>query len=256
MSFFQKPVGATLLLGTAIGAPYVLYETETGTEFRRAVSSERVDAERSGIDPESQGRGDWDPVDSQGPYVSLRGQTASKNAVDQFQEGGDLGLIARTPIDLRQVIRFDVNPDFVYRSFPRVSTVLSDLSFDGLRVPIVSGTQVYDVAGSLTYYFDINKSVQRIQFQGVTGDAGPLIQLMVQHYRLNPERSLGGQLLTMRWNNRVTSFMHVAPAPVVSAQQPNARFAFFIEINKPADHYGLSHEGAQMLMQAQATKRW
>ncbi|MFM7926223.1 MAG: DUF6690 family protein, partial [Pirellula sp.] len=26
--------------------------------------------------------------------------------------------------------------------------------------------------------------MRRIQFQGVTGDARPLVQLMVQHYRL------------------------------------------------------------------------
>ena len=255
MSFFQKPVGATLLLGTAIGAPYVLYETEPGTEFRRAMSSEQVEAERS-MGDEIQGPENWGPIGSQSSDTSLHGQTAAKPVVDRLQEGLDQGLIARTPIDLRQVIRFDVTPDFVYRSFPRVSTVLSDLSFDGIRVPLVSGTQAHDVAGSLTYYFDINKSVRRIQFQGVTGDAGPLVQLMIQHYRLNPERSLGGQLLTMRWNNRVTSFMHVAPAPVVSIQQPNARFAFFLEINKPTDHYGLSQEGTQMLMQAQATQRW
>jgi hypothetical protein len=130
------------------------------------------------------------------------------------------------------------------------------LSLDGLRVPLISGTQPYDVAGSLTYFFDTNKTVRRIQFQGVTGDEGPLMQLMIQHYRLVPERSLGGQLLTMRWNNRVTSFIHIAPAPVVSAQQPNARFAFFMEINKPTDHYGLSQQASQMLMQAQAAQRW
>lgn len=246
MSFFQKPIGATMLLGTALGTPYLLYETEPGIQLRRAVSSEQVG--RIEIEPESD--------------TSL---SSVKPSADGIYAGANIGagvgagradVAYQPPIDLRNVIRFDVTPEFVYRSFPRVSTVLSDLNYDGLRVALVSGTQSYDVAGSLTYYFDNSKSVRRIQFQGVTGDAGPLVQLMVQHYRLNPERSLGGQLFTMRWNNRVTSFMHVAPAPVVTAQEPNARFAFFLEINKPSDHYGLSQEAAMMLGQAQAAERW
>lgn len=244
MSFFQKPIGATMLLGTALGTPYLLYETEPGIQLRRAVSSE--EAGRVESEPESDS---W--VTSANP--STDGIYAGTNVEAGV---GRANVAYQPPIDLRNVIRFDVTPDFVYRNFTRVTTVLSDLSYDGLRVPLVSGTQSYDVAGSLTYYFDNNKTIRRIQFQGVTGDANPLVQLMIQHYRLNPERSLGGQLLTMRWNNRVTSFMHVAPAPVVTAQQPNARFAFFMEINKPSEHYGLSQEAALMLGQAQAAERW
>lgn len=248
MSFFQKPVGATLLLGTALGAPYVLYETEPGTQLRRTVESEQTESGQAGEQATDRTQGT--------AFGGASELNASKPLSEPWQSAGFTDAQVHVPIDLRQVVRFDVSPDFVYRSFPRVSTVLSDLQFDGLRVPIVTGTQPYDVAGSLTYYFDTNKSVRRIQLQGVTGDAGPLIQLMIQHYRMNPEKSLGGQLLTMRWNNRVTSFMHVAPAPVVSVEQPNARFAFYLEINKPTDSYGLSQEAAQMLMQAQATHRW
>jgi hypothetical protein len=226
MSFFQKPLGATLLLGTALGTPYVLFETESGTQLRQAVStgvpSETPSTESTWVELDSNSNPKSNLVSPEiGPYRPV-------------PPGENWAGVAQLPIDLRQVIRFDVTPDFVFQNFPRVSTVLSDLNFDGLRVPLISGTQPFDVAGSLTYYFDINKSVRRIQFQGVTGDPGPLTQLMIQHYRLNPEKSLGGQLLTMRWNNRVTSFIHIAPAPVVSAQQPNARFAFFMEINKPA----------------------
>jgi hypothetical protein len=248
MTFFQKPLGATLLLGTALGTPYVLFETKPGEQIRRAVAFEEESFEFDALQEASVEQASVDILPREStprPVVVQRG----------FQ---DLPPVSnpQPPIDLRQVLRFDIDPDFVYRSFPRVSTVLSDLSLDGLRVPLVSGTQVYDVAGSLTYYFDINKSVRRIQMQGVTGDARGLIDLMVQHYRLNPERSLGGQLLTTRWNNRVTSFMHVAPAPVVTSESPHARFAFYLEINPPADQYGLSQEATQMLVQAQAAQRW
>jgi hypothetical protein len=251
MSFFQKPMGATLLLGTALGTPYLLYETEPGIQLRKSVS---LDEGSSVVIV-----GTTESAAASGPFETVLAPQSVNPHPDEFRSGaGDriANIAYQMPIDLRSVIRFDVTPDFVYRNFPRVSTVLSDLSYDGLRVPLVSGTQPYDVAGSLTYYFDNNKSVRRIQFQGVTGEADPLVQLMIQHYRLSPERSLGGQLLTMRWNNRITSFMHVAPAPVVTAQEPNARFAFFLEINKPSDYYGLSQEAILMLTQAQAAQRW
>ena len=40
MTFFQKPLGATLLLGSALGTPYILFETEPGEQIRRAVALE------------------------------------------------------------------------------------------------------------------------------------------------------------------------------------------------------------------------
>ena len=256
MTFFQKPLGATLLLGSALGTPYILFETEPGEQIRRAVAFEAISPENA--PPENVSPDNAPPVNAQieNPMLSLQNPVLTPSVrlsgLDPLAPASDF----QPPIDLREVLRFDIDPDFVFRRFERVSTVLSDLSLDGLRVPLVSGTQAYDVAGSLTYYFDINKKLRRIQMQGVTGDARGLIELMVQHYRLGPEPSLGGQLLTTRWNNRVTSFMHLAPAPVVTSASPNARFAFYSEINPPADRYGLSQEAMQMLVQAQAAKRW
>ena len=257
MTFFQKPLGATLLLGSALGTPYILFETEPGEQIRRAVAFDATSLEMT--PPEITQHGNAPPLNS--PPASPKVESIQNPVLPPSVRLSGLDPLApasdfQPPIDLREVLRFDIDPDFVYRRFARVSTVLSDLSLDGLRVPLVSGTQAYDVAGSLTYYFDINKTLRRIQMQGVTGDARGLIELMVQHYRLHAEPSLGGQLLTTRWNNRVTSFMHVAPAPVVTSASPNARFAFYLEINPPADHYGLSQEAMQMLVQAQAAKRW
>ena len=257
MTFFQKPLGATLLLGSALGTPYILFETEPGEQIRRAVAFEATSLEMT--PPEITQPGNAPPVNAPPERLMLESlqnpvlpPSVRLSGLDPLAPASDF----QPPIDLREVLRFDIDPDFVYRRFARVSTVLSDLRLDGLRVALVSGTKAYDVAGSLTYYFDINKTLRRIQMQGVTGDARGLIELMVQHYRLHAEPSLGGQLLTTRWNNRVTSFMHVAPAPVVTSASPNARFAFYLEINPPADHYGLSQEAMQMLVQAQAAKRW
>ena len=158
--------------------------------------------------------------------------------------------------DLREVVRFDITPAQVTQRFSRVTTVLSNVQMDGLRVPVVTGTLPTDIAGTLTYYFDANKTVQRIQLHGTTGDPSLIANLMVEYYRLKPEQSLGGQLFTTRWNNRVTSVMHVTPAPVIYAGANNARFAVFLELNQPSSQYALSEEASQTLGQTQATQRW
>jgi hypothetical protein len=158
--------------------------------------------------------------------------------------------------DLREVVRFDITPAQVTQRFSRVTTVLSNVQMDGLRVPVVTGTLPTDIAGTLTYYFDANKTVQRIQLHGTTGDPSLIANLMVEYYRLKPEQSLGGQLFTTRWNNRVTSVMHVTPAPIIYAGANNARFAVFLELNQPSSQYALSEEASQTLGQTQATQRW
>ena len=47
MTFFQKPLGATLLLGSALGTPYILFETEPGEQIRRAVAFEAISPENA-----------------------------------------------------------------------------------------------------------------------------------------------------------------------------------------------------------------
>jgi hypothetical protein len=157
--------------------------------------------------------------------------------------------------DFREVIRFDISPSFVTQRFDRITTVLSSVQLDGMRVAFVSGTRTTDIAGTLTYFFDIQQTVQRIQFQGTTGDASVLSQLMVQYYRLTPEDSLGGHFFTTRWNGQVTSLMLISPAPVMTADSPLNRYSIFLELNQPSHQYSLSQEANQILVQIQARKR-
>lgn len=157
--------------------------------------------------------------------------------------------------DFREVIRFDISPSFVTQRFDRITTVLSNVQLDGMRVAFVSGTRPTDIAGTLTYFFDIQQTVQRIQFQGTTGDPSVLSQLMVQYYRLTPENSLGGNFFTTRWNGQVTSLMLIAHAPVITADSPHNRYSIFLELNQPSHQYSLSQEANQILLQTQARQR-
>ncbi len=151
--------------------------------------------------------------------------------------------------DFREVLRFDVSPGWVPQHFPQVTTVLADTRLDGLRVPFVSGTQPTDVAGSLTYYFDSQQSLRRIQLVGVSGDPSVLVNLMLQYYYLKPEPSLGGHLYKTRWNNRVTSVMRVIPAPVISNQDNHRRYQIFLELNQPTMDYALTPDAQEVLIE-------
>lgn len=158
--------------------------------------------------------------------------------------------------DLREVLRFDISPQWLPQRFSRVSTVLSNVQMDGLRVPLITGTRPTDLAGTLTYYFDANQSLRRINLHGLTGDPSQLATLMVQYYRLQPEQSLGGQLFTTRWNNRIANLLQIAPAPVIYAGADHSKYIVFLELNQASTNFGLSQEASDMLQNAQATRRW
>ena len=87
-----------------------------------------------------------------------------------------------TQVDLAEVLRFDVTPGWVMQRWPWISSGLSQLQLQGYRVPLVTGTQVDDLAGSLTYYFNAAQRVQQITLEGTTGDATKLLRLLVGRY--------------------------------------------------------------------------
>lgn len=247
-SIIKKPLTGILLLAGAAGGPYVLFETEAGNQARKGAeyflaesgspptgtltSSQATDEPlwiTPGHDPTA------NPLNASTPHTSL----------------------AQAPVQsLQEVLRFDVTPAWVTARFPRISTVLADMQLDGLRVPLVTGTTPNDVAGTLTYYFDRYKRLQRISLHGVVGDPTRLIAELQQAYQLQQEPSLGGGLYLMKWNGQPTSVMQIAPAPVIRADAPYSRFSAFIELNQPGLEYGLSQEARLLIDSGRATNRW
>ena len=82
------------------------------------------------------------------------------------------------------------------------STGLTYLQLQGYRVPLVTGTTLADVAGSLTYYFNAQQRVQRITFRGTTGDPSVLATLLAQRLSFRPaadQRSGRGAVRSRRF---------------------------------------------------------
>jgi hypothetical protein len=91
--------------------------------------------------------------------------------------------------NLDVVFNFNVNKSWVINHWPRVFTGLEQADprrkghvLQGYRVPLVTGAQVDDLAGSLTYYFNHLQQPQRITFEGTTGDVNRLVKTLTEHH--------------------------------------------------------------------------
>ena len=280
-NFLQKPIGIVTLLGLAVGGPYAAFETEAGTQFRQSLVSRLAkspNAEKTApsnsesSDPFSLVSPDSGSLFlNETPYLETRSgpssvipgstdqlwdYTLGTPTLNQIQQQPNAAVGGGVVNDLREVLRFDIVPGWLPQRFARVSTVTSNVQMDGLRVPLITGTQPKDIAGTLTYYFDAGQALKRINLHGLTGDPTQLANLMVHFYQLNPEKSLGGQLYTTRWNNRITSVMQISPAPVIYAGADHSKYIIFLELNQPSNQYGLSNEASEILHTSEATQRW
>lgn len=166
---------------------------------------------------------------------------------------GGTARAAAPTLRIDQLFRFDVTPKWVVDNWPRVTTGLIDGELEGMRVTLVTGTSISDLAGSLTYYFDRQLQVERIVFHGDTGDPRPLVTFATRYYQLQPEPATGGWLFATRWNNHPTNVLHVQHAPIVRANNPRGRMKVDFELNRPGAPFGLSSGSQKMLRQAQPT---
>jgi hypothetical protein len=138
-------------------------------------------------------------------------------------------------IHLEEVFRFDITRDWVFSRWPRKSTAPADEGLFGVRVPLVTGTAVDDVAGALTYYFNATGQAERIVFRGTTGDPRRLVNLVASRYGLQsvPPSAPGEQLYQRLWNGRAQSELRVRPAAVVWSSSPHSSYNASLILERP-----------------------
>lgn len=140
-----------------------------------------------------------------------------------------------TVVPFEQALRWEVKPAWVLGTWSRVTTALPELDLQGYRVAYVSGTAETDIAGSLSYYFDNTHRLQRIAFNGTTGDARRLVQFLTSQHRF--ERRLSDDpstyLYQVSGGRTALSEMRIKTAPVVSSGSPLSRFAVTLEMRRP-----------------------
>lgn len=168
----------------------------------------------------------------------------------------DSGMYTQRIQALQEVLRFDISPAWVLQRFPQVATVTADTRLDGMRVMLMTGTMPNDLAGTLTYYFDHYKRVQRITIHATTGDPARFLAELQHVYRLQQQPALRGNLYVRKWNGRPTSLAYTELAPFVSAHNANSKFKFYAELNSPGLEFGISSEAKQIVDTAQPDQRW
>ncbi|MCC9643044.1 hypothetical protein LOC71_12225 [Rhodopirellula sp. JC740] len=268
-------LGKITVLAVAAGGPYIASETDWGrnaagsvTNVFRADGTEVAgwgsgEAPLGGVthDPES----DRYPVHSHHQVETLRGVSSKRYRYEPeiAQKLGAMpasdqapGLAGNNVADLREVLRFDLTTHAVLNRFSRVSTVLADLQLEGLRVPIVTGTQATDLAGTLTYYFDRTGQIQRISLHGFTGDPSRLVTTLQSYYGLVREPALEAGVFTKRWNGTPVHFLRLTHAPVVFSDAVHQKYTVFLELNQPNLTYGISDEAKRIVVTDQWTGRW
>lgn len=166
------------------------------------------------------------------------------------------GLIA-TPMEfkpfmnLAEVFDFGISPDWVKGRWKRVSTSPGCEGLHGLRVALVTGTNVWDLHGSLTYYFDKNQQCQRITFQGWTGDAAPMIRMLKEKHGFKAEatHSAGLYLRQSVWDT--TGALLLKHPAVIHSDNPSQQLAIVFEMNDPKSRFEISEEFTLLIKGAQ-----
>ncbi len=277
------------LLAAAVGVPYAATETEFGRSTVQSVSTQGASLQTPVASPADTTTGSnahrdverlWEksvdrfrypstplsvvsslqdqPRNGERMIASLAGLSGPPTtvAIDPPRPPQSGSLVGGPISDLREVLRFDISPDWVTSRFSRVTTVLAETQLEGLRVPLVTGIGPSDVAGSITYYFDYSGKLQRVMLHGFTGDVSRLVETMTQHYGLQAEPTLDAGVYTRRWNARPVHFLRLTRAPVVYSDALHHKFTVFLELNQPDLHYGISGEAEQIIRSDRGTGRW
>lgn len=212
-------------LAVATGGPVTMYTaSDVATGVRKALSSPQT-----ATAPANPGQG-FAANSNDSPYPSLAANAAASDP-------GPLSLASdNAPLpNLYEVLRFDLTVEWVMQRWPRVSTGMPHLQLQGYRVPLVSGTSLGDVAGSLTYYFNSAQQVQRITLRGTTGDPAMLVGLLSSRYNFTRRLTNDpGVVLyeAVDSSNRPAGKLMIRSARVLRAQQPYSRFEIDLTMDR------------------------
>ena len=146
--------------------------------------------------------------------------------------------------NLGEIFRFDINPSFVTQRWDRTSIAAGDPGLSGMRVSLVTGVNATDLFGSLTYYFDARQTVQKITFQGWSGDPSGLVNFMRSAYGFKGQPTNAAGLYIAQNNNRSTGVLYMQHPHIIRSDNPTQQVAIMLEVNNPNGPYQLSQEVA------------
>ncbi len=241
---FGKRTLIPIVAATSIGLPYLASESglkdRLGEMFASSTSEQPAAIESSAAVDVSAG----------GIVNSAHGAlapTTPSTAAPRSAGAGNRPLVGQH-MALDALFRFDITSGWVLRNWPRVSTVTSEPLLRGYRVPVVSGVSREDIAGALTYYFDSEQKLQRIDFRGTTGEPRALVFLLQRKFQLRRVHTAEGgvEIYRANFNGRAISELRVLPATVVRSDSPHSRFRIEALIAHPR-HVPVGEDGGRKM---------
>ena len=243
------------MIAAAVGGPYAAHESQWGQRWLGTVTPVSSSTVVTGSDYANHAHHQVERLRPSNPADYRYGQTTAVK-LGGMSDDAIPDLTGADVRDLREILRFDVSPDWVMSRFARVTTVLADTRLEGLRVPVVTGIQATDIAGTMTYFFDRSGHVQRIMLHGFTGDPSRLIDAMTTHYGLSRSPSLEAGVYTRAWNGSAVHFLRLSHAPVVYSDAVHQKYTVFLELNQPSLAYGTSEEARRVISSDRGAMRW
>jgi hypothetical protein len=243
-----------VVLGSAVGMPYVfsnsgalrdkLYDTwgkPSTVEVAQLTPWQTQPGQTAGQNPLTGGDAIY-PTPGAAPYGGAPAGSAPSGTGEAPQAAWapQVHSARLDPVELRplaDVLRFDVTTAWVLANWARVSTALADVHLQGYRVSLITGTNEGDLAGALTYYFNPQQQVQRIVFQGTTGDARPLVEHLSKNFHFVREITPDPRqfVFTAHSGRNVTGQLRIRPVSVVRRDESQSRFEVGLVMERPTE---------------------
>lgn len=223
------------LLGGAAAGPYVASQAPDAWENAWGPNSSATHSEAQSTDPLAGLGGPPDLSAPGGPGSPIYKSPASL--------AGPVGL------SLEQAINWSVTRNWVYQQWARKSTGLADPTLYGVRVPLVTGAGMTDLAGSLTYYFDRAGALQRIRFHGRTADTSRIVHLATSRFGMQQRQPLsaGDQLFqAVEGDNKLRGELRTRPEGTLWATSPHDSFDVKFEVTRPGSQYTVKPQIPQL----------
>jgi hypothetical protein len=220
----SRPLMLATLLGASIGVPYVMSQSGPVAKPTPAPGGPYFASPANSIGGPSRPVGQMMPP----PLLTNSGMSTTPAALPVG--GARFHSVA-------EVLRFDVTKEWVYSNWTRKSTGLADPELYGVRVALVTGTGLTDLAGSLTYAFNQQGQVQHISFLGRTADTTPLVQFLTASYQLERrDAPAGEQLYQVGSGDSVQSELRTRPESVLWSTSPHGSFVVELELERPGSN--------------------
>lgn len=248
---FNRKYVLPLVVATAAGGPYLLMDGNVSQSAFQALD-QAITADDTTAMPMPT------PVSARGavPLPEFRSEFGFGANAQNPRTAIDANLVGPPVADFAEILRFDIAPEWITGRWPRVTATLAEQGLEGMRVPAVTGINVDDVAGSLTYYFNQYHQLQRLTFEGYTGDERKLVGVVTQYYGLQPEPTLDAGMYVARWNGQPSSILRVARAPIMTHDSPHSRLHVLLELNRPGMDFGLSPQALAIVERDRNSRRW